>query len=688
MQRWRPTIIRPPLGLTLLALFAACDRPAPAPPASARAPLPAAADSLAAAGGGGAGRTGGPGSGESPPTVIAALGRAADSADLAPLTLTLADIGHRNGVTLYGTRDEAVLALPVNGGLVARDLQLRILPTPGMPAGTLVLRQRERILAMRPLGDTTTQLVLPLAGAVVEQGKATITLALSIPGRDACEAQAYYRTVLLPESGIGYDGRAAHTTSVNDFFPAWLRRVTFYVAEQPSLDAAQAALDAAAFIGRRYRGMGTIYEVKPLPDSGGALLEPGPWDRALIWAPGTTTQVVRPDSGRGSVLQLAGRRDARQLFTLADGADLVAADGFRATIVDLRHNLSDSASVRTLGDLGFATRTIEGSSLLVAGYPFALADFGQAAAPTSFRLVARHTPLPAGGHGSIRLHLNGALIWSKAIDRTDLDVVVPIPGHLLQRDNVLEVRYQVVLGEGACRFGGAVFTATIDAASAFVTGPGDVVAPGFARFPAAFVPAFSVLLDPVDRFRVDLAAQVVGAMQQTTRTPLAPAVARDRASATGPLLAIGTSPLAGSLGAPLHSDGFTLRDRTGKAWDDFAPTTPYAAMQGFVHEGNDVLLLHHTLTDGQPLAALVREALAPYGWFGMRGDVAVRGVAGPVRMVSAANTDWRIDERPGAPRAWYARYYRPLLAVLFVVLIGLIIWSYPRLVRRELDPAG
>jgi hypothetical protein len=265
---------------------------------------------------------------------------------------------------------------------------------------------------------------------------------------------------------------------------------------------------------------------------------------------------------------------------------------------------------------------------------------------------------------------------------------LPIPNYLLRRDNVLEVRYQVVLGEGACVLGGAIFTATIDEASAFVTDLGAPVAPGFDRFPSAFVPAFSVLLEPRDRFRVELAAMTIGAMQQTTRTPLAPAVARDADEATGPLLAIGTSGLADALTAPIHSSGFRLRDREGKVWDEFTPGAPYATMQGWNAGGRDILLLHHTGDDGLPLLRLLDETLAPYGWFGTRGDVVIRGVDGPSRPLTLANAGWRIERLPNSPTSWLARYRTIVFIVAGLVVVGLLLLLYPRVVRRELDPAG
>ncbi len=678
--------------LALAALLASCGRKAPGSPAP-QAPLPAAVDSAAVltqrTPGAGAGRVGNDTtSAEVMPTVIAA-GRSADSIALAPLLLSFRQMGYRDGVTLYGTADEATVAIPVNDGLHPTEFRIRLMPTPRMPAGTLTLRQRDHILALREVSDTTSLITLPLSQAVIEDGKVTVTFALSIPGREACQAPLYYRTVLTPESQVAFIGTPDTTEAVNGFFQPWVDHVTFYLADHPSLDASQAALDASAFVARHYRGMTTTFDIKALPPVGVPLPEPDPYDRAVVWSPTGSTAVVRPEHGRGTVLAIAARRDARQLFTLAEGSNAVAAGSFRAGTVDLDHNTPDpSRTVRTLAELGFDTRTVEGNSLIIASYPFALADFGGAATPTAFRIVARHSVLPPNANGSVRIHLNGALITSRALNHGELDFVVSLPAHLLRRDNVLDVRFQVTLVEGQCLIGGQLFTATIDNASAFVVDGSASQAPGFARFPSSFVPAFSVLLEPRDRFRVEIASSVIGAMQQTTHTPLAPALARDRESAVGPLLAVGTSSLAKALDAPLQSDGFRLRDRSGKVWDEFTPDGGYGAMQGWESGGRDILLLHHTKDNGQPLADLVREALAPYGWFGVRGDLAVRGPHGPLRSLTIANAGWRLEAEPGAAPSFFVRYKTIIFGVALVLLVALLIWLSPRVVRRELDSAG
>jgi hypothetical protein len=598
---------------------------------------------------------------------------------------TLAEIGYRDGITLTGSTDQAVLTLPVNPGRTAERLVLRVEPTPRMPDATLVLRQGDRILAQRLLTDTTREVTFPLGDAIVSEGHSILSVASYVPGRDACEAPLFYRTVILPGSTTEYGGGTVAGTAISGFFPPLLRRVVFYLPEQPSLDAAQAALDAAAFVARRYRGTGTTFAVAPLPPADSALAEPS-WDeRALVWATDGPTRILMPDSGRGTVLAIASRTDARQLFTLATGDRMVPSREFAAAAIR-RADPADGAV--TLDALGMGTRTLTGNIIASTTYRFALADLGPGGSARAFRLVATHSALPADGIGEVSVLLNGALVWSRAVDGTAIDATITLPERLQERDNRLEVRFTLRIGEGECRLGAPIFTATVHGESSLLLGNGLPMPPSFDRFPAALVPAFSVLLEPRDRYRVELAATMVHAMQGTTTTPLEPFVVRDAAEVRGALLAVGTTNTAEQLDAPLSTDGFRLRDMNGRVWDEFRPSDSYGAMQAYARQGRDVLLLHHTGANGQPLADLLRETLAPYQWFGVHGDLALRGVTGPSTTLRVANSGWRIEPLDDAGPSRLARWRSGIFFAAAVVLLALLIWLYPRVVRRELDATG
>lgn len=661
--RFMPVLL---VGMTL-----GCAAPAPEPVDEAGAALSASAmDSLLA------GATG---------DSLAAPAIAATPDTTAMSSATLEGIGYEGGVILTGAVDQAIVTIPVNEGWRPTRLVLDVAPTPRMPDATVVLRQGDRVLAQRLLTDSTSTLSLPLDQAIIAEGRAIVSLGVNVPGRDACEAPLFYRTVFQPSSHVEYAGASRPTTGISSFFPPLLRRVVFYLPDAPSLDAAQAALDASAFVARHYRGMATTFAIGRLPGGDTALAEPMADERAIVWATDGPTRVLRPTGGRGTVLAVASRRDARQLFTLRQGPALVPTGAFAATTVRLDDRAVGNV---TFDALGLGSRTIEGGTIATAGYRFGLADLGAAATPRAFRLVARHSSLPDDATGTLTVLLNGDVIASRPVEGTDIDATFGIPAHLLARDNRLEVRFVMRLGEGECRLGAPLFTATIDGTSGFVTEQRMALPPSFDRFPSALLPTFSVLLEPRDRYRVELAATVIGAMQQTTVTPLAPFVVRDDNEIRGALLAVGTTPLAERLDAPVSTDGFRLRDVNGRTWDEYRPDAPYAAMQAFRWDGHDVLLLHHSGANGQPLADLLRETLAPYGWFGIHGDLALRGTEGPSTIMTAANAGWQLEPLGGEAPSRFERYRTAIFIGAAILLLVLLVWLYPRVVRRELDTAG
>ncbi len=655
----------------LAGMALGCATPAEGPVDDAGAALSAAAmDSLVA----------GPATDSlSAPPVVATI----DTSKMTEASLDA--IGYEGGIILTGAVDQAIVTIPVNVGWHPTRLVLDVAPTPRMPDATVVLRQGDRVLAQGLLTDSTTALTLPLDQAIIADGRAIVSLGVNVPGRDACEAPLFYRTVFQPSSRVEYAGAPQATRGISGFFPPLLRRVVFYLPDSPSLDAAQAALDASAFVARNYRGMATTFAIAPLPGGDSAIAEPMADERAIVWATDGPTRVLRPVGGRGGVLAVASRRDARQLFTLRQGPALVPTGAFAATTVRLDDRAVGNV---TFDALGLGSRTVEGGTIATAGYRFSLADLGAAATPRAFRLVARHSTLPEDATGTLTVLLNGAVIASRPVEGTEIDATFTIPSHLLARDNRLEVRFVMRLGEGECRLGAPLFTASIDGTSGFVTEKRMTLPPSFDRFPAALLPTFSVLLEPRDRYRVELAATVIGAMQQTTVTPLAPFVVRDANEIRGGLLAIGTTPLADQLDAPVATDGFRLRDIDGRTWDEYRPDAPYAAMQAFRWDGHDVLLLDHSGTNGQPLADLLRETLAPYGWFGLHGDLALRGPDGPSTVLTAANAGWEVQPLGGQAPSRLERWRSAIFIGAAILLLGLLIWLYPRVVRRELDTAG
>jgi hypothetical protein len=63
-------------------------------------------------------------------------------------------------------------------------------------------------------------------------------------------------------------------------------------------------------------------------------------------------------------------------------------------------------------------------------------------------------------------------------------------------------------------------------------------------------------------------------------------------------------------------------------------------------------------------------------------------VAGPSRPLTLANGGWRLEPLPASAGSWLARYRTPAFLLTGALVLALLWLLYPRVVRRELDPAG
>ncbi|MEI2720793.1 MAG: hypothetical protein V9E87_11745 [Gemmatimonadales bacterium] len=164
-MKWNALDLTRPALLAAVLLTVACGTSRkPTEPEGPKAPTPAAADSLAGKPGDATAAAGAGASADESRRTVQPNDSAWAAAATSPLTLRFDAIGYKSGITLLGSLDEASLTIPVNAGLAPSAVTLNIIPTPGMPAATLVLQQRDRVLAQRALTDTTTFDHLPARG--------------------------------------------------------------------------------------------------------------------------------------------------------------------------------------------------------------------------------------------------------------------------------------------------------------------------------------------------------------------------------------------------------------------------------------------------------------------------------------------------------------------------------------------
>lgn len=602
-------------------------------------------------------------------------------AQLLQATLSLRELGLREGLELRGLSARQEIFLPINQGAVPEAFELELTTSPAMPQGYLRFESGERILGQIPLPTEETSLSIPLQGAEVQQGALELSVSMALEGDDVCQAEALYSATLAPESRLRLGGVRRAPQEIGGFFPAHLNRVRMYLPNPPGEDAAQAALWLASYLARRYPGRVPRLSLTATPNTLTLIPDPDPFERIIVWQPGAGARLAGlPGANRGEVLLLGSAREAAQLFHLPEGDQLAVTSALRNRELELTHPEELRPQV-SLADLGFEARTLMGIGTLTSSYTFSLADFGYRREPLGFRLRADHSPVLATERAYLQVSLNNRTLRSIPLRQQLIDEWISIPSRHLLRDNTLELRFQYSSPGGECRRGSLPLSVTVDPGSAFNFHESRSLPPGFDHFPPAYTTRFGVLLEPIDLFKLTQASKLISAMQNTTRRRLEPVIVSQASEGT-PMLAVGNASMAESLGAPVHAPGFQIRDAQERWQLSFEPQDPYAVLQGFRLAGADTLVLSHAQGDGSLMNPLLDELLGQDGWFAVSGDLAVRGPTGPAVSMRVIDTELRVTALPEPPTAWLVRYRLWIYLGVTLLLLIVLALLYPNVVRR------
>lgn len=626
---------------------------------------------------------------------------------------TLAQVGYPTGFELTGLHARQDVMLPLNPGFRPEGLVLRVVPAPVLPTGYVRVSSSGRVLGQQMLPKQAELLHFPLTEALVRGHHMPLTFEMILEGADVCEANHLYRLNIDAASTVAMKGHDAMPADISAFFPPHLERVTAFVPDLLGAEAVQAMLWLSAFLPQRYDGAPPFFSFERFSGDYTQLPTPRYGERLLVWEDGAETSLVAltepltaqqqrrgvTPAERGMVLRLGSLREARQLFQQPYGQRLAIGRSVstEATSPDTPSDgaASDAAAPverATLADLGYTMLTIQGQGSIPAYYNFSMAAFGPSAYPVGVRLRAQHTPVAPNADATLHLYLNGSLLRSTRLQQTQVDEWFTVPRHLLRRDNTMEVRFQYFSDEDRdCLFGGQAFTATIDPSTTFSLKQGDLLAPGFDRFPQVLLPTFGVYLEAPTVDNLNVATRLLGAMQASTRVPLTPnyqstlpVASAAPAGLSQALVAVGGAALPEQLNAPLQGPGFTLKGR-----DDlmtrlaFEPSSPFAVLQAYEQQGRNVMVMHHTPGAELTRHLLLDEILRPNGWFDVHGDLAVRGADGEAITLRYLSDDYRIEPLADLSPQGFLRGLWPWSLIGAVMLLGLTVFLSRRRKKRS-----
>jgi len=596
--------------------------------------------------------------------------------------LALADMGAPAPLTFYGTQGKAGLIFPVPPGLVPEALTATVELPVNVGTGTVTVSQDDRTITRLALPATDmAPISIPLAGAEIVDNSVTVQLQTDLgPSAGRCGGSA--NPVRLTNGAVAFTGVENPPSTVADFLPPVLRKLTIAIPATPSKAESDAAIRLSAAVVAHYGAQPTIVEVVPMEPAPPPSM---PFDRQIVIAQGTPAGLaLQPGvdpiprlriSGSDNELTNQARLLAADISQLAISSDAVA--GPLTTSPQLPGNVT---TLTALGEAGASAVAL--SPQVPIGVD--QTRLGRSAHSIRLQLKGSYTPIPPNVSARLVANIGDETIDQWPTDATGaIDRWVSIPDRLLRRYTTVDLTLNLAGNIGRCdEF--LPLTLTIDGDS--VVQSESAVPPlpgGFQSMPQVLMPRVEIGIG-ADAFAdtVRAAAIVVG-LQQMVALPLYTVVTGlqeaidspnpailiaadgwDHPEIPLPLIATDSSvtlQAADELGAPTT---LTLN-----------PTLRYGSLQTFFEGGRSVLVATSNSAPGE-LDELLRWLGADVRrWPRLDGTVLV---AAPGRQPVTVRPQSQASDAPTAPgdtgSVWWA-----VAGVTAAALIGYaFIWRQSR----------
>ena len=405
-------------------------------------------------------------------------------------TLSLADLGTDGPLRFYSGTGSATVRIPVPDGLLPAAINVTVNLPFNIRTGILTATQDDRLISKvgLPLTDGTP-LVIPLAGVQVADGSVAVSLSLTtVPEEGFC--LDWLHPVEFIDGSVSYTGIEVPPTTIADFLPPILRKLTIAVPSQPSQAESDAAVQLATAVVARYRSQNPDVVLVPL--AAGATTVDGPslpLERQIIVKEGPDEGLSIEPAGGVPELLISGRPDklTNQTRLLTDGS-LSMAVSAKAVASELHSSPWLPGDSTTLAQLGQPAL----SSVGLAPQVDIILDqtrFGHSAQGFRLHLVGSHTPVPGDYDGQLTAAIDGEVFDAWPTDPTGaIDHWVNVPDRLLQRYTTLGVSVNTGGNDGQCN---AYWPTTlrIEGSSVVESTPANPpIPPGFRSMPQALMP--------------------------------------------------------------------------------------------------------------------------------------------------------------------------------------------------------
>jgi hypothetical protein len=437
-------------------------------------------------------------------------------------TISLADLGANTTLAFYRGTSSTTLTVPAPAGLVPATLNLTLNLPFDIRSGMMTVKQDDRIISKLglPLTDMAP-LVIPLPEVQIIDDAVRLTLTMTVLPQDGFCLDPLTPVTLINGS-VTYSGAEIPPTTIADFLPPVLRKLTIAVPDKPSQAESDSAVQLAASLVSRYRSQSPQVNVVSLPDGVSTIDVPAlPMERQIVIKEGQDAGLSLVATTGIPNLLISGPPDKlrNQARLLTDGSVRMAVSA-KVVAGELRPAPAGLGNITTLTELGQAALSTIGFAPQVS-IGLDQTRFGHATQGFRVHVIGSYTPVP----NSVGAQLVAA-VGDETIDTWPADAAgvidrwVTVPDRLVQRYTDLTIGVNTSGGTGVCDAFRPI-TLTIDGGSVVESTTAVPPIPsGFASMPQALMPAMQVGIG-ADSFPDTVrATQIVTGLQRLSVLPL------------------------------------------------------------------------------------------------------------------------------------------------------------------------
>ncbi len=602
-------------------------------------------------------------------------------------TLPLAELGSANTIWFDARQDttSSTFSFVVPRGMAPTSLNATLELPVRLRFGTMAVTQDGRTISRVPLpADDQAAIVIPLTGLEIYDDWASVTLTITALPLDDYYCWNPKSPIRLVNSSVTFTGREVPPTTVAEFLPPTLRKVSIALPTNPSLAESEAAIQLAAALTTRYSWVNTDIVVVGLPEGSIMLPEPAPpRERQIIVKEGPDPGVaLQPGRGIPALLITGPGPELTNQTRLLTDPSLAFALSPSAVAGPLTTEQKPVRTETTLNKLNLSKLSAE-SLRPEVDIKLDQSMFAQPLHAIRVHLLGSYTPLANNFNGEVTVAIGDEVIDRWPVDaQGTIDRWVDIPDKLVQRVTMVKVRVHTTGDPGHCNDYLNPMLRIDGSTEVQGTRASPPMPPGLRSLPQALMPRIQVGLGPNTFGDTVRAAQIIVGLQRNSAIPLVTAVATlDQAIGSGePAILIATDgwsdqrltlPFTADLGAITVQAFAESGDPVTLTLD---PAIRYGSLQT-VFDGQRSVLVATSNGAPEQLDELLRWlAQKPNRWAGLDGRavISVPGtdpVTVPNRRTDLPTQDAGSPGRAGTDWIWWAAGIIAVVSLLGALLI-------------------